>query len=297
MKKSFILFLLFCFVSFVLGQSNYQQFLEFYQKNDTIAIEKLLKDWENNNPDAEYYVSCVNYFFNKSKKEVISLDAKMSQKEGFEIKDDKGNSVAYLSSKNLYDEKMLQKTFKCFDEGISRFPDRLDIRFGKVYSLGQIEDYENFTKEIIKTIQYSAKNNNNWFWSENSKYEEGKNGFLSSIQDYNNQIYQTNDDSLLKYMKQINEEVLKYYPNRVENLSNLSIVSLISKNYDEALVYLLKAEELSPHDFIVLNNIAYAYKLKNDNTNALKYYNLVKKYGDEKAKNQAEQELKKLNQQ
>lgn len=287
--------MLISFTSSVLGQSNYQKFLDFYQKNDTIAIEKLLKDWKNNNPDAEYYVSCVNYFFNKSKKEVLSLDKVMPKTEGLEIKDDNGNSVAYLSSKNLYDEEMLQKTFKCFDEGISKFPDRLDIRFGKVYSLSQIEDYENFTNEIIKTIQYSAKNKNNWFWSENSKYESGKNGFLSSIQDYNNQIYQTNDDSLLKYMKQINEEVLKYYPNRVENLSNLSIVSLISKNYDEALVYLLKAEELSPEDFIVLNNIAYAYKLKNDKENAIKYYKLVKKYGDEEARNHAEQELQKLN--
>lgn len=295
MKKLFILFFLFCFVSFVLGQNNYQQFLEFYQKNDTIAIEKLLIDWGKNNPDAEYYVSCVNYFFNKSKKEVLSLDKVIPKKEGLEIKDDKGNSVAYLSSKKLYDEKMLQKTFKCFDEGISRFPDRLDIRLGKVYSLGQIEDYENLTKEIVNTIKYSAKNKNNWLWSENSKYEAGLKGFLSSIQDYNNQIYQANDDSLLKYMKQINEEVLIYYPDRVESLSNLSIVSLISKNYDEALTYLLKAEKISPEDFIVLNNIAYAYKMKNDKINAIKYYKLVKKYGDESTKNQAEKELKILN--
>lgn len=295
MKKSFILFFLFCFVSFVLGQNNYQQFLEFYEKNDTIAIEKLLIDWEKNNPDAEYYVSCVNYFFNKSKKEVLSLDKVIPKKEGLEIKDDKGNSVAYLSSKNLYDEKMLQKTFKCFDEGISKFPDRLDIRLGKVYSLGQIEDYENLTNEILKAIQYSAKNKNNWLWSENSKYEAGMKGFLSSIQDYNNQIYQANDDSLLKYMKQINEEVLIYYPDRVESLSNLSIVSLISKNYDEALTYLLRAEKISPEDFIVLNNIAYTYKMKNDKINAIKYYKLVKKYGDDSAKNQAEKELKILN--
>lgn len=295
MKKSFILFFLFCFVSFVLGQDNYQQFLEFYQKNDSIAIEKLLIDWEKNNPDAEYYVSCVNYFFNKSKKEVLSLDKVIPKKEGLEIKDDEGNSVAYLSSKNLFDEKMLQKTFKCFDEGISKFPDRLDIRLGKVYSLGQIEDYENLTKEILKAIQYSAKNKNNWLWSENSKYEAGMKGFLSSIQDYNNQIYQANDDSLLKYMKQINEEVLIYYPDRVESLSNLSIVSLISKNYDEALTYLLKAEKISPEDFIVLNNIAYTYKMKNDKINAIKYYKLVKKYGDDSAKNQAEKELKILN--
>jgi len=294
MKKLF-LFFLFSVISYSFGQSNYQKFKELYQKNDTIAVQKLLEDWEKT-PDAEFYVSAVNYYFNKSRKEVLTLDKSVPKKEGFGIKDDKGNVVAYLSSKDSYDTNLLQKTFKYFDEGISKFPDRLDIRFGKVYILGQIEDYENFSKEIVKTIQYSTKNKNNWLWSENEKLEGGEKEFLLSIQDYNNQIYDTNDDSLLKYMKQINEEVLKYYPNHVESLSNLSIVSLISKNYDEALSYLLKAEKLAPEDYIVLNNIAYAYKLKNDKTNAIKYYNLVKKFGTEEAKTQAENELKKLQQ-
>ncbi len=294
MKKLF-LFFFFSVVSYGFGQTNYQKFKELYQKNDTIAVQKLLEDWEKT-PDAEFYVSAVNYYFNKSKKEVLTLDKSVPKKEALEVKDDNGNVVAYLSSKDLFDTNLLQKTFKYFDEGISKFPDRLDIRFGKVYILGQIEDYENFSKEIVKTIQYSTKNKNNWLWSENEKLEGGEKEFLLSIQDYNNQIYDTNDDSLLKYMKQINEEVLKYYPNHVESLSNLSIVSLISKNYDEALSYLIKAEKLAPEDYIVLNNIAFAYKLKNDKTNAIKYYNLVKKFGTEEAKTQAENELKKLQQ-
>ena len=294
MKKLF-LFFFFSVVSYSFGQTNYQKFKELYQKNDTIAVQKLLEDWEKV-PDAEFYVSAVNYYFNKSKKEVLTLDNNAPKNEGFGLKDDKGNVVAYISSKDLYDTNLLQKTFKYFDEGISKFPDRLDIRFGKVYILGQIEDYENFSKEIVKTIQYSTKNKNNWLWSENEKLEGGEKEFLLSIQDYNNQIYDTNDDSLLKYMKQINEEVLKYYPNHVESLSNLSIVSLISKNYDEALSYLIKAEKLAPEDYIVLNNIAFAYKLKNDKTNAIKYYNLVKKFGTEEAKTKAENELKKLQQ-
>ena len=294
MKKLF-LFFFFSFFSYGFGQTNYHKFKELYQKNDTIAVQKLLEDWEKA-PDAEFYVSAVNYYFNKSKKEVLTLDKSVPKKEALEVKDDNGNVVAYLSSKDLFDTNLLQKTFKYFDEGISKFPDRLDIRFGKVYILGQIEDYENFSKEIVKTIQYSTKNKNNWLWSENEKLEGGEKEFLLSIQDYNNQIYDTNDDSLLKYMKQINEEVLKYYPNHVESLSNLSIVSLISKNYDEALSYLIKAEKLAPEDYIVLNNIAFAYKLKNDKTNAIKYYNLVKKFGTEEAKTQAENELKKLQQ-
>lgn len=295
MKKTFLFFSL-LILTIAFGQdNNFKKFKEFYKNGDTIAVEKLLKDWEKN-PNAEFFVSSVNYYFNKSRKEVVSLDQDLPKTEGFGIKDDNGKTVAYLSSKNNYDANLLQKTFKYFDEGISKFPNRLDIRFGKIYILGQLEDYENFSNEIVKTIQYSSQNNNQWLWSEDANYDGGEKEFLLSIQDYNNQIYDTNNDSLLKYMKQINEEVLKYYPNHVESLSNLAIVSLISKNYDEALFYLLKAEKLAPEDYIVLNNLAFAYKLKNDKTNAIKYYQLVKKFGDDRAKSQAENELKKLQQ-
>lgn len=295
MKKTFLFFSL-LILTIAFGQdNNFKKFKEFYKNGDTIAVEKLLKDWEKN-PNAEFFVSSVNYYFNKSRKEVVSLDQDLPKTEGFELKDDNGKTVAYLSSKNYYDKELLQKTFKYFDEGISKFPNRLDIRFGKIYILGQLEDFENFSNEIVKTIQYSSQNNNQWLWSEDANYDGGEKRFLLSIQDYNNQIYETNDDSLLKYMKVINEEVLKYYPNHVESLSNLAIVSMISKNYDEALSYLLKAEKLAPEDFIVLNNLAYSYKMKNDKTNAIKYYQLVKKFGDDRAKSQAENELKKLQQ-
>ena len=68
------------------------------------------------------------------------------------------------------------------------------------------------------------------------------------------------------------------------------------KNYDKAIDYLKQAEKLNPKDFIVLNNIAQAYKLKGDKANAIKYYELTEKYGDEQAKQQAKEiliELKK----
>ena len=80
-----------------------------------------------------------------------------------------------------HDDKYIREhTFKYFDEGISKFPNRLDIRFGKIYILGQLEDYENFSNEIVKTIQYSSQNNNQWLWSEDANYDGGEKEFLFS---------------------------------------------------------------------------------------------------------------------
>jgi tetratricopeptide (TPR) repeat protein len=95
-------------------------------------------------------------------------------------------------------------------------------------------------------------------------------------------------------MKQIAEAALKYYPDHVESLSNLSIVYLIKKDYDKSLEALLKAEKLSPADYIVLSNIAQAYKLKGNNKNAIKYYELTIKYGDEQAKKYAQEQIDEL---
>ncbi len=69
---------------------------------------------------------------------------------------------------------------------------------------------------------------------------------------------------------------------------------MLQKQYDKALEPLLKAEKLNPKDFIILSNIAQAYKLKGDNKNAIKYYKLTIKFGDEESKQYAQQQIEEL---
>ena len=168
------------------------------------------------------------------------------------------------------------------------------MRFGKIYMFGKTENYEKFTFEIIKTVEYSDNNKNAWTWTDNKPKENPKAFLLKSIQDYQVQLYNTEDDTLLENMKRIAQTVLKYYPNHIESLSNLSIVFLIKKQYDKALEALLKAEKLNPKDFIVLSNIAQAYKLKGDKGNAITYYEKTEKWGDEQSREYARQQINNL---
>lgn len=114
---------------------------------------------------------------------------------------------------------------------------------------------------------------------------------LSSVQEYQGRLYETENDSLLDNMKRIAETVLKYYPDHVMSLSDLAIVYLLRKQYDKALEPLLKAEKLSPEDEIVLNNIAQAYKLKGNNASAIKYYELVLKYCHPESKKYIQEQI------
>lgn len=297
MRKIFLFILLTAISNLVSGQTYYEKFKTLFQQNDTIKIASLLTEWEKMSPnDPELYTAAINYYFSNSKKEIVSVDKQQKSNESFQLTDSTGQVAGYINSSLDYDTEKLSKAIKYANTGIDKFPNRLDIRFGKCHILQQIGDYNNFTKEIIKTIDYSQVNKNNWLWTENKKQENGESSLLESIQSYLKQLYDTEDDNSLLNMIQIGEATLKIYKSNVEILSTTSVALLLTKNYDKAIEYLKQAENINPKDFIVLNNIAQGYKLKGDKANAIKYYELTEKYGDERAKLQARRNINELRQ-
>lgn len=297
MKKliTFLIFGLTLLFNSVNGQTFKQQFSDLVSKNDTIGQQQLLEKWEKTDSnDPELYVAYFNFYVIKSKKEIITLGQNPKDNEGFKIMDQdttKKEPVAFMYGDTYYEPTLLNKGFEWISKGIKNHPNRLDMRFGKIYIYSQIEDYEKFTADIIKTIDYSNENKNKWIWSDSQPLDDPKEFMLSTIQNYQLLIYNTENDILLNNMKRIAETVLKYYPDHVESLSNISIVFMIQKQYDKALEPLLKAEKINPKDYIVLNNIAQTYKLKGDNKNAIKYYELTIKHGNEEAKKYAQEQI------
>lgn len=281
----------------IYGQDNFKaQFDELFNKKDIAGQQKVLQNWEKTNPnDPELYVSYFNYYFSKGRKEVLNLTTKSTSKDSIKLtKEDDNKTVAYLGSQASFNKEDFDKSILYIDKGIEKFPNRLDMRFGKTFALGQIEDYKTFTNEIVKTIDYSNTNKNQWLWMDNKPVNEPKKFMLDAVQDYVAELYNAGDE-YADNIKTIAETVLKYYPDSVENLSNLAIYYLIKEDFDNALVPLLKAEKIASTDFIVLNNIAWCYYNKGDKTNAIKYYELVLKNGSEEAKAQAKEKLADLN--
>ena len=297
-QLTFLLFGLTLIFYQVSGQTFKQQFKDLVSKNDTVGQQQLLEKWEETDSiDAELHVAYFNYFVKKSMKEIIRMDGNPKDKDVLKIMDrdsSKKEPVAYMYSDTYYDADLLSKGFDWIRKGIEKHPDRLDMRFGKIYLLGKLEDYEKFTIEIVKTIDYSNSNQNKWTWADNKPLDNPNKFMLNTIQNYQLQLYNTENDNLLDNMKRIAEAVLKYYPEHIESLSNLSIVFMLQKQYEKALSPLLKAEKLNPKDYIVLSNIAQAYKLKGDNKNAIKYYKLTIQHGDEQAKKYAQGQIDEL---
>ena len=296
MKYLYGIFLLFGTVFSADGQAFSLQFKDLVTKKDTVAQFKLLQKWEKTDPeDAELYTAWYNYYANKSMTSVLSLGKNQKGKESFVAKDAADSTAFYINENTNYNTKYVKAGFEYINKGISKFPQRLDMRFGKTYLLGKLEDYDDFTKEIVKAIEYGQKINNKWTWTDNEPLEDATQFMLSSVQEYSVQLYNTNDDAQLPNMQKIAETVLKYYPDHIESLSNLSIVQMLNKEYDKAIATLNKAEKRNPKDYIVLNNLAQAYLSKGDKANALKYYELTAKYGDEDVKKYVKKQIEKLN--
>jgi tetratricopeptide (TPR) repeat protein len=223
------------------------------------------------------------------------LGTQQAGDKSLELKDPKTNQVvAFLNQGGMsYNRQLIDKAFYYIDLGISKFPQRLDMRFGKIYILGEISNYDEFSREIVKTIEHSTKINLKWTWIDNKTLEDAKNFMLGNIQTYVGQLYNAGDTQLIN-MRVIAQAVLKEYPDHVESLSNLAITYLLKNDYDTALPPLLKAAEIAPTDGVVLGNIAYCYNAKGDKTNAIKYYELTQKYGTEQSKAFATKKLEEL---
>jgi tetratricopeptide (TPR) repeat protein len=287
-----ILLTIFCLPAF--AQDYKARFKELIAKDDTQATLNLLGKWQKATPnDPEMYVAYYNLYAKEGLKEVLSLTTKEPAGQAFQLTDKNGKTAGYLGSSGGHNDAYLDKGFKYIDTAITKFPTRLDMRFGKAYVLGRIGDFNNFTSEIVKAIDYGQTINQKWLWSNGKPLEEPTKFMLSTVQSYVVQLYNAGDNNA-DHIKAIAETVLKYYPDQVESLSNLSISYMIKKDYAGAINPLLKAEKVNPQDYIVLNNIAFCYSNMGDKPNAIIYYERTAKYGDEDAKKQATEKLVEL---
>lgn len=276
-------------------QPFHQQFQDLVRFKDTGKMGPFIAFWEQKSPtDPELFVSAFNYYFLRAKKEIVQMTPAPEGTGSLEIRDSTGKIAGYMSSKLYYDPVLLDSGYRYINRGISLYPDRLDMRFGKIYVLGQAQAWDSFTTNIIRTVEYSRVNKNRWQWAEGKPLKDAERSMLQSVQAYLKQLYDTEDNSLLGKIQQIGEVVFKYYSSNIELLSTVGVTWLLTGQYDKGLQYLKMAEKLNPKDFVVVNNLAYGYKLKGDKKNALKYYQLVYDKGNKEAKEQAAAAIREL---
>lgn len=266
------------------SSSRLASFTHAMQKKDTTNMRLILEKWEKDSPeDPELATSYLNYYYLLSQNSSLYLSTDTtSDRDQLLLSDSTGNRVGSLSDKSSYNDFYINKGLAIIDKAIIKFPDRLDMRFGKIYVLGQLKRWADFTTEIIKAINRSAINKNKWKWTENKPYVGGEKAFHGSLQGYQNDLYNTQNDSLLTNMQDIAQAVLRYYPNDVQSLSNISIGYIVNNKCEKALTYLLRAEKIAPHDPVILSNLSAAYERMGNKKKAEEYLKRCNRFDKDK---------------
>lgn len=294
MKRVFLLIILTgCFTGNLVAQTSwYDRYLECINDSSLDYSRQVIEQWELAEPEsADVYAAWFNFYYKKSMDEVVHLSPTPPQdgQHALDLEGDEG--AAYLYEGQVYNDSLLTIAYGKIDKAISLYPNRLDLPFGKITVLFMVEDYKRVMPVIHQAIERSHLNGNQWTWTLDSPVENGEEVFKSSIQDYFTKLYEAelDNDAL-----QVAEWMLQYYPDDVMFLSDKASLLAVTGNLDQALQAFLSIYKNHPDDHIVTSNIAYIYKSKGDKENALKYYRILSKCGDEDMEELAQQAIDEL---
>ncbi len=279
------------------AQNVYDNFYKALRENDSATIEQTLSEIRyGNDQSAERYIAEYNYWVNKahvSKGPILSteLPEGIDVSGVFTLTDSIGNVAGYMYGVEYYDSLLTDSALLIISEGILRYPDRLDMRFGKIYLLSQSGRWQSYTDEILSTLEHAEKNNNAWEYPNIT--ESIDTILIYSIFDYEKTLYNalSNSDTLtiqdtlkICYIRSIAQSMLRLYPQDVFSLNIMAATYHIMGQEDSALMWLLRAEEANPRDALVLLNIAEAYNRIGDKKKEEIYLKKAKKYGDKNIK-------------
>ena len=176
-------------------------------------------------------------------------------------------------------------TVLVIDQAIRLFPDRFDLRFGKIYFLGEIRRWASFADEIISTLDRSELINHRWQFPNFD--QGGRILIVEGVQDYLYTLFssgQPTEDGTsqaaastapapeaLPQIRRIAHRAAQLFPSEPAFFSALAYTYIAEADYQTALHHLKRAEQLAPNDPAVLQQLVDVYTRMKDKKSAAQY--------------------------
>jgi tetratricopeptide (TPR) repeat protein len=255
-----------------------------------------LQAWEKEEPNnPEMYIAYFNYYIFRNKSSNIAvLTEKPKQGQFFALTDSTGEVAGYMGEYVGYNNDDVLTGVKFLEKGLAIVPNRLDMHFGKIHALNEIENYEMAGAELYSTIELSKKINNEWLWSKNEKVEAAEKFFLENILDYYKKWLSIGSDESLSQLKKCTEKQIELYPENMFAYNFLAVQYIGKKQYQDALKIFLQAEKKNGNDCIILMNIALTYLEINDMPKVKEYLSKIMETCDESYKQAAQEYMDEL---
>lgn len=146
-------------------------------------------------------------------------------------------------------ENDIEKAFALLDEAAVKYPQRLDIQFGKIFLCQLTHDILCMQEGIKSVLEQSTRPGNVWLWENNETV--GIPFMLDTIQTYQKFFFENEYDDALSDTAHM---ILKAYPDHFESLNGLGILAVINNDCAAAKKYLDKARKLAPTDILIKKN-------------------------------------------
>lgn len=240
---------------------NQEIFNQLYQAGNFGELEIHLVNWMNETPnDPEVYVGYFNYYLELGR-EFVTGTYRFPPANGRYLamtKEDDDEIVGYMYDQIVYDNEYFARAVGIINDGIERFPNRLDMRFGIIHTLQQIGDYEQQADYLQATLRHSKENENLWMWTKNEPTPGTEDFFLSVILDYYSVWFDVSSPTSLQALLDTSRLQIELYPSNVYGYNQVALYYSNSEDHEEAAHYLSIAHELDPTDYIIVNNLAMA---------------------------------------
>ncbi len=305
MRKLTIAVLLLCNIAY--GQTIYDQFNKAIHNNDTVQMTTLIRQIQASGDESpERYIAEFNYYYNMSKKEVVELSKELPEgnysSDGmFTLTDSTGAPAGYMYSHVHYDPARSDSAIAIITKGIAAHPNRLDMRFGKIFALGNYSRWDAYADEIMNVLNYTEKHPNTWVYPDTKDPIDTI--IIYSVLDYEKELFyqcelteETRDQDavILGWIRNIALKTSQIYPKDIFSLNIVAVTYNAQNDHANAITWLKKAEQIAPKDVIVLGNLADTYHNMGDYANEKKCLKKILKYGDADEKEYARYYIKQL---
>ena len=272
----------------------YDRFTKSRAQQDTAAVAAVITDWERLYPgDVELYSLRANYLFMNAFEAVVVMTDEVPDpgKRALEFVDSLG-VTRYMYSKLAPKENKVNAAKNILAEGITKNPDRLDLRVGKAYLHLQLAEYALAAQEMQSALERSVLNGDKWTGALDAPIEsDSEAGLEGSVQTFFYELANTED---LAPAGSLVDTAIRLYPRNPIYLADKAAVCYFSGDLEETVKWYISALEIAPDDMLIATNIAHIYEELGDKQNAVKYYRIVAASDDEEFAGEANDKICKL---
>ena len=229
------------------------------EEPDTAAIRVLIEDWEKDSPnDADLFY--LRFFYQSSK--IIQEGRNLS------VSPQKMGDYMGLQFVKDFQPGAFDSAFEILDEGIAKYPNRLDLRLNRVYTLFISHENDRALETLLQTISYSKQIKENWLVRHDLPLENRFEEFELYMNEEIGSFW--NSDDFANAMTYV-ESFIAAYPQTFMFRTNHAAIHAAMGNTDQAIEEFLLLEKENPKEGFCIISLAQLYADSGNEDKAREY--------------------------